>query len=90
MNKLTEYKRNGFSFQLVKRIGGFAFFHGKRKDINAYEVIKIQSNNGRTIAGKSFPPSEFPPSNEQWGTYGWSFLTLTKAFDFLNKKGETQ
>jgi len=86
MNKLTEYKRNGFHYKILKRSGDYGLFHGKSKDCETFEVIKIQSHNGRAIYGKTFPPSEFPPSNEQWGSYGWTFTKCKLAEDFFNGK----
>jgi len=71
MKQLTEYKRNGLTWQLLTRKGNAAIFQSRY----GYEVIVIQSHNGRTIAGNYCEPAEYPPSNEQWGSKGWSYRT---------------
>jgi len=89
MKTLTEYARNGFKFTLVCRDGNVAIFEefGSR---DHYEVIIIQSHQGREIAGKHFPPSEYPPSNEQWGTKGWTYKTLGAASAKFHQLVESQ
>jgi len=69
MKQLTEYKRNGLTWQIVTRLGNAAIF----KSQYGYEVIAIQSHNGRTIASNYCEPAEYPPSNEQWGSKGFSY-----------------
>lgn len=69
MKQLTEYKRNGLTWQIVNRLGNAAIF----KSQHGYEVIVIQSHNGRTIADNYCEPAEYPPSNEQWGSKGFSY-----------------
>ena len=84
MNELTEYKKNGFTFTLIKRFGNFALFCGVKNGgrHSNWEVIEIQSHDGMTIAGKIIDPAEYPPNNNQWGTKGWTFLRSETA---LNK-----
>jgi hypothetical protein len=75
MKPLTKYKRNGLSWQITTRQGNAAIFQSQY----GFEVIQIQSHNGRTIPAKDekpetyCEPAEYPPSNEQWGSKGWTF-----------------
>lgn len=85
MKKLTEYKKNGRTWRVVNRSGDIAIFASDQ----FYEVIMIQSHNGREIHGKHFPAAEYPPSNEQWGSKGWSFSDEKKARFKLEKLLET-
>ena len=89
MNKLLQYKRNGFTFNQVDRIGNIAYFIGVGKEgETTHEVIEVQSHNGREIGGIDYPPAEYPPSNEQWGRKGWTYSTPLQAriaFDQLTK-----
>jgi len=74
MKTLTEYKRNGYAFTLISRLGDHAIFRGNSgTSMENYEVIKIQSHQGREWDGVFCPPAEYPPSNNQWGTKGWTF-----------------
>jgi hypothetical protein len=92
MKQLTEYKKNGYEFKLIKRDGDIAIFLGEKitefengwkETSENWEVIHIQSHQGREIHGKHFEPAEFPPSNEQWGTKVFAcvgFLAADKRF----------
>jgi len=79
--QLVAYGKNGFEFNLVIRRGDLAIFKGvsRANGNETFELIKIQRHEGREIAGKVFPPAEFPPSNEQWGSKGFSFVSLADA-----------
>ena len=81
MKRLETYQKNGHSFSLHERTGDLATFHGNRigGSSETWEVIHIQSHNGREIAGKYFDPAEFPPSNEQWGSKGFTCRNLEAA-----------
>mgnify|MGYP001615459094 CR=1 FL=1 len=80
MKTLNHYKKNGFEFTLHKRIGDWAIFEGyKTGSAVNIELIQVQSHNGREIAGTWCEPAEYPPSNEQWGTKGFTFVTLADA-----------
>ena len=73
MKLLTEYKRNGYNFTMLARLGDYAIFRGESETCaENYEVIEIQSHQGREVHGTFCPPSEYPPSNNQWGTKGWT------------------
>jgi len=94
MNKLLQYKRNGFTFNQVDRVGDIAYFVGVGKEgETTHEVIVVQSHDGREINGVSYPPAEYPPSNEQWGRKGWTFSTPLQAriaFDQMTKPVDTR
>lgn len=77
MKTLTEYTKNGRKWTLHRREGNIAIF---TNDGRFYEVIEIQSHNGREIQGKHFPAAEYPPSNEQWGAKGFSYSHILDAF----------
>jgi hypothetical protein len=80
MKTLTKYKRNGIEWNIINRINNIAVAESER----GYEVIIVQSHNGRTIAGNYCEPAEYPPSNEQWGSKGWSYSLLVDANEKFN------
>ena len=84
MKPLTTYhSRNGYRFNVIDRRGDVALADGGSV---GYEVFEVQSHDGREIAGTWFEPAEYPPSNEQWGTKGWSFkheASARRKFDEL-------
>ena len=84
MKILTNYSRNGYKFELLIRIGDNALYEGSREGFaSTFETIRIQSHNGREIHGTWVDPAEYPPSNTQWGTKGWTYNNYDKAFDKL-------
>ena len=87
MKILKEYSKNGYKFSQLKRIGNIAAFEGIRESgAKTFEVIHIQSHDGREIHGKKVEPSEYPPSNTQWGVKGWTYQTDEAAQDkFYNE-----
>jgi hypothetical protein len=84
MKTLQTYNRNGYTFTQLKRIGNVAAFEGKREGfMSTFEVIKIQSHNGREIHGTYCEPAEYPPCNAQWGVCGWSYQKESPALSRL-------
>lgn len=84
MKQLTQYRKHGKDFLLIKRSGNIGLF--KENKYNSYEVIIIQSHNGREIMGNVIPPAEFAPSDESWGSKGWTYTIeadALKKFDEL-------
>jgi hypothetical protein len=80
--------KNGFRYQLVKRIENFAIYEQKKEgfDYKYYEVIKIQvvkqDVNTKFMSLKA--GTEFYPSINQWGQYGWTCGTIERAEELLN------
>lgn len=81
MRILTNYRKHGFQFAVVHRESNLAVFLGTKEGSSCqnYETIHIQSHNGRLIHGNEVEPAEYPPSDSQWGTKGWSFDSLDDA-----------
>lgn len=77
MKTLTSYRsRSGYPWTIIGRVGDIALADGGSI---GFEVFEVQSHNGREIGGKWCEPAEYAPSNEQWGSKGWSFKDETKA-----------
>ena len=77
MKTLTHYRsRNGYPWTITDRIGDIALANGGSI---GWEVFEVQRHNGREIGGKWCDPAEYAPSNEQWGSKGWSFKEESKA-----------
>ena len=87
MKELIEYAKNGYDFKIIRRENNLAIAKGESRissSIN-WEIIKIQSHNGMTMANVYMPPAEFPPSNNQWGIKGWTALNEKHAEEIFNK-----
>ena len=84
MKLLTNYKKNGYQFSLVERVGAFAAFKGERVGgMSTWEVIEVQSHDGLNLFGKFLPPTEYAPNNAQWGVKGWTYMSEEKALGRL-------
>jgi len=90
----TFFTYKGFDFRQIVREGDVAVysqcFKGGKMPV-AYEVVVIQKHDGYTIMGKTYPPSEFYPSTNDWGTKGFTIVTTDttkmkqKALDKMAK-----
>ena len=78
------FRKHGFNFTLISRLGDVALL-AKQKDpdsARSFEVVIIQRMGARTWSdGQTTEAHEHLPSNEEWGTYGWSFSTAEAAWD---------
>lgn len=82
MEKLLNYSKNKFYYELVLRQDDFAIFRQRLepgRGCLAYEVIRIRFREESTIFDKIWPAAEYAPSNEEWGTHGWTLPTLEAA-----------
>src|SRR5215470_14792464 len=79
-------RKGGFELSLVLRTGRVAVYRQHLPDGNldhdAYEVIlpQVRTTNHK---GEPVKPYEAFPSAESWGTKGWTFTNLDKAFQKL-------
>ena len=82
--------KNGYCFRIIERVGNFAVFCGNNDLVRnpTFEIIEIQSHDGRSIGGVDYPPAEYAPSNSQWGTKGWTKTTLESAMGKLKELTE--
>ncbi len=77
MKELKQYRsKGGYPFKIIARSGNIALADGGSV---GFEVFEVQSHQGREINGKWCEPAEYAPSNEQWGTKGWSFANASQA-----------
>lgn len=89
MKPLEEtFNKNGFTYELHCRQGPYAIYKQRlRPGVGclAYEVFIIRVRKGGVEVqignGKPFTPPdmEYGPSNEDFGTFGWTYPTLDRA-----------
>lgn len=85
-------KRNGFTYELLKRDTSRAIYAQYIKTIDypiGYEIIKIRRNvvseNG-TLKSIYLPENaEIYPSTSKWGIDGWTFKTIEQAENKYNE-----
>ncbi|MFW6027094.1 MAG: hypothetical protein ACOCRX_12230 [Candidatus Woesearchaeota archaeon] len=89
-----EYKKNGYKWELLKSNNNVGLYYNKES--NTYEVIIIRPNpnylkefniNGVLEIVKN---NYLLPSNEDFGTYGWSFIERTNAEKQLKDVSNSQ
>ena len=71
----------GFTFTQLKREGRVCIYEQVPDggEFKAYEVIIIKYRKERQLYGKVLPAQEAYPSDSDWGTLGWTFMTWDKA-----------
>ena len=71
----TTIKKNGFTYTQIKRNERAALYEQATATgtVIGYEVFRIRSHNGYTLAGQTFPPAEMFPNNEAFGTWAWAY-----------------
>ncbi len=87
-----QFLSKGYRFKQIHRDGVFAVYERLRVGTNRkhYEVIKIQSHNGYSIAGKAYPASEYYPSSRDWGTSGFTYLSKRESFEKIDKMTQAE
>ncbi len=90
------FTHKGFIYKQIKRQNYTVIYQKyKENDKNKehFEVVYIFRHPKREIAGVEIEAKEAMPSDEQWGTYGFSYSNLNdamKKFDELVEKEENQ
>jgi hypothetical protein len=79
----TEFDHNGWHFRRVAREDMVAIYHRKRIGENAehWEVIRIRVRPPTEINGVQYPERESYPCSEDWGTHGFTCLSLKRAWE---------
>lgn len=85
-----EFKKHNIIFKEITRKNNVAIYSRESNNkIDEYEVIIINTVkndwvvNGNVIIAKG---SEIYPSNEQWGTFGWTTNSLDRAYEIFNRE----
>ena len=80
MKKLTDFAKNTFHYSIVKRHGNLAIIKAVTKTGGtvAYETILIREREEIKIFDNVMPASEYSPSNEEFGSFGWSWGSKDK------------
>lgn len=76
-----------WNFKQVCREKEYAIYERKKEDDTFihYEVIKVLKHNGLIMHGNKIPPSEYYPSSNQWGIYGFTCRTRQAAYARLDR-----
>lgn len=88
MKKIEKtFTSKSFTHNQIHREGDFAIYERRHNnsDKKHYEVIRIQSHNGYSIGNQSYPPSEFYPSSNAWGSDGYTCVSKENAYKRLDK-----
>ncbi len=89
----TELNIKGGHYRQVVRSGDFAIYgryHPGAKDYYQYEVIRIRSHNGYSIAGNDILPAESYPPTSAWGKDAFTCVTEDRAREKLKEMQEKQ
>lgn len=67
------------SLTQIWRDGPIAIFEANKPGNFEVVVVKTRKANPNWAAHAGFLEVECYPSNEEWGLYGWTFMTLAEA-----------
>lgn len=77
-----QYRKNSYDFNLVEREGDVAIYEQIDPDTKrrvAFEVFEVLKKPERNIGERVVEANEGCPSNEDWGTFGFTVWTLEAA-----------
>ena len=77
----AEFRSDHFQFLQIAREGDIALFRKTKGKIETFEVVIIQHSPEKETPWGHAQESERMPSNEQWGSCGWSLQTLERAWE---------
>lgn len=77
----TEFVKNGFKYTQIKRTRYLAIYHQQliRGKAQYWEVWVIRIREATTIRDIMLSRRERMPSDEEWGTFAWTFFTRAGA-----------
>jgi hypothetical protein len=76
----TVFGHSYFTLTQLKRVGNVAIYkQTKGKQSPAFEVVVFREYEAFHAFGKDFPAGERYPCSEDWGTYGFTYITLKDA-----------
>lgn len=83
------FTHKGWDFKQLDRKNKYAIFSKVKYGFTSFEVIEIQNHEAYEIAGNFIEAKEAFPSDEQWGSCAWTFVSeepARKKFSKLIKK----
>ena len=87
MKELTGYKRNGFEFAAIWRKDDVVAFIGVKDETNkTWEIMHVRKSKAGMRFGKHFEASEHGPSNNEWGTYGFTATNEADAYKIFERE----
>jgi hypothetical protein len=78
----TNYTRDGINFTQIDRIGNVCLLKGAYQhtpDHHTYEVHILRMKPAHPESADAGKQLLMSPSTEEWGIYGWTYLTLQDA-----------
>jgi len=75
------FTRDGFRHELYGRTGAVCLVErtNLRTGARHWEVAVLQHEPEKTMHGRLVPAHERYPASGEWGTYGWTYTTVTDA-----------
>jgi hypothetical protein len=79
------FSKNGYRFVLIKTDNKIAMYEQRSKDrpniISAYEIHKLRMWPKPSVSAKVKVEGVRLPSNEDWGTFGWTYTSKERALE---------
>lgn len=86
----ASFRKNGYDYTQVQRNNNIAVYKQEFDNtLIGFEVVELKVAEATTLFGKDVPRREVYPSNEDWGTLGFTVKTIGEAikrFELLTTK----
>lgn len=82
-----QYNKDGFNHHLLHRHGDVAIYEQRKPTHTSsyYEVVIVSKHAKDNDFVGTKAGDEYLPSTSEWGTYGWTYLTLEDAREKMSK-----
>ena len=67
------FTRNGFTHELIERNDMICLVKRSKREHSHYEVVRLRIEKDKERFGKFYPEHERYPSDEDWGSYGFTY-----------------
>lgn len=81
----TTYNKDGFNHLLLHRDGDVAIYEQRKGEFVRYEVVIIRKYTRDNDFRKVEAGDEYLPCTNDWGRYGWTYITLEEAREKMSK-----
>lgn len=74
-----QYNKDGFTHTLHSKCGKVAIYEQRKGDFVRYEVVILRQYTRDIELTNTKAGDWYLPSTSEWGTYGWTYVTLEQA-----------
>lgn len=74
-----QYNKDGFTHTLHSKCGNVAIYEQRKGNFVRYEVVILRQHKKDNDFVGTKAGDWYLPSTNEWGSYGWTYITLEQA-----------